>query len=237
MHTTEVMDKAAGHITKRGYGCGTGRILVSSSYFMRSLFNTGLGYLDLLAEEPGFSDTDGERYVRHVNDNMKALHSLFEELTDMGRVEAGVEKLLVEEGDAGAFFSLIRERMSPLGVSLEVDCQKAVRLYLDRKRLAKVMVNLMVSVAREGIRHFRVSVTEAENGMADLALAGTADTVPGNVAPGALAGATIEPTLNLEIFRGWVEIMGGWVHQATFRPQAFNVKFSLPASENDERDM
>lgn len=228
MHTTEVRDKAAGHIPKRGCGCGTGRILVRSSYFMRSLFNTGLGYLDLLTAEPGFSDTDGERYVRHVNDNMKALHYLFENITDMARVEEGVEKMLVEDGDARAFFSLLKDRLRPLGICLEIECQEPVNLRLDGKRMAKTLVNLMVAVAHEGIRSFRISVTESEERMAHLLLTGIADS---ELPEGVLhtpTRATIEPTLHLEMLKGWIEAMEGFVHEATFSCCVFEVRFSLP---------
>lgn len=217
-----------------GCDCRTGRILVRSSYFVRSLFNSSLGFIDLLSREPGLTSPDGEQYVRRINDSVRALSSLLEELTDMGRVEAGVEGVHFEQVDVRLLFSMLRERVHHLGMHLDVDCEKAVCLRADGVRLARTLLRLMTSLASEGIRDFKISVPEPADRMAGVLLAGSAAVdVSGRVA-GARTEMTLEPTLNLELFRGWIEVMGGWVHQVTLRPLAFNVRFSLPVSENDD---
>lgn len=236
MHANGVGDKATEPVITSDRGCRTGRILVRSSHFMRSMFNSSLGFLDLLSKEPGLAGTNGERYVLRIDSSVRALNSLLEELIDMGRVEAG-EEVHLERVDAGALFSVLKERMRPHGIHLEVDCRGPVCLHADDIRLTRTLSRLMTSLAPEGMRDFRISVSGPKKRMVVLLLAGSADTDVSACASRDETEATLDPALNLYLFRGWIEVMGGRVHQATLNPLAFNIKFSLPSSENDETDI
>ncbi|GAA3113990.1 HAMP domain-containing sensor histidine kinase [Streptomyces rectiviolaceus] len=82
-----------------------------------------------------------------INDRLGALHTLTEDLLEISRLDAGVEKPELAEVELG---SLVHRAVLATGLACEVHVVRDAHVRTDRRRLDRIIANLVVNAHRHG---------------------------------------------------------------------------------------
>ncbi len=104
----------------------------------------------------------------HLQTEVRRLQELVEDLLELGRADAGVADLQLETTDIGVLVSRALSEMSRADVVLVVP-EERVLARVDKRRLDRVITNLVVNADTHGGGLRRVTVTH-ENGLARISV-------------------------------------------------------------------
>ncbi|MGP9021093.1 sensor histidine kinase [Streptomyces sp. BR1] len=90
-----------------------------------------------------------------INDRLRALHTLTEDLLEISRLDAGAEKAEFAEHELG---ELVGRAVRATGLECEVRVVRDARVRTDRRRLDRVIANLVVNAHRHGAPPVTVTV-------------------------------------------------------------------------------
>lgn len=125
--------------------------LGSVSHELRTPMTAVKGYVDLLSDLEAESLSEaGRQYLGVIQNNIKRLLGLANDLIDMSRIEVGelalYRELIELEPIVMGAVDTVKQEFDKRGLSLEVQVEPDLPLlYLDRHRIAQVMLNLLTN--------------------------------------------------------------------------------------------
>ncbi|MFG2224095.1 sensor histidine kinase [Streptomyces sp. NPDC048644] len=96
-----------------------------------------------------------------INDRLRALHRLTEDLLEISRLDSGTERADLDSYDLGA---LVERSVRATGLDTEVRIEAAAVVETDRRRLDRILTNLVVNAHRHGRPPVVVTVGAAPDG-------------------------------------------------------------------------
>ncbi|MFB9391481.1 sensor histidine kinase [Streptomyces coeruleoprunus] len=90
-----------------------------------------------------------------IHDRLRALHALTEDLLEISRLDAGVERAELSEHELGA---LARHAVRATGLAAEVRVVRDARVRTERRRFDRILANLVANAHRHGAPPVEVTV-------------------------------------------------------------------------------
>ncbi|MFE3937057.1 sensor histidine kinase, partial [Streptomyces goshikiensis] len=90
-----------------------------------------------------------------INDRLKALHLLTEDLLEISRLDSGVEQADLARVELGR---AVRRAVTATGLSAEVEVVRDAVVLTDRRRLDRILTNLLVNADKHGRPPIEVTV-------------------------------------------------------------------------------
>lgn len=122
--------------------------LAMMSHELRTPLNTIIGFTDVLLSD-SFPDMPekAREYLRDIMESGEHLLSLINDILDLAKIEAGKEKLYLEEIPVADFIRgavlLFREKAAKHGIQVEVLTEGVSRWILDGRKFRQILFNLL----------------------------------------------------------------------------------------------
>ena len=122
--------------------------LATMSHELRTPLNTIIGFTDVLLSD-SFLDLPekAKEYLRDIMESGEHLLSLINDILDLAKVEAGKEKLYLQEIPVADFIrgtvSLFREKAAKHGIQIEVSVEGVGDWVLDGRKFRQILFNLL----------------------------------------------------------------------------------------------
>jgi signal transduction histidine kinase/ActR/RegA family two-component response regulator len=155
--------------------------LSSTSHELRTPLNAILGFAQLLQlSELSEEDNDG---VTRILGAGRHLLSLINELIDIARIESGDLGMSLEPVLVGSVIEETCQLMAPIAAARSIQIitdrvPPALAVFVDRQRLAQVLVNLVSNAVKYNHRDGSITISCAEQGTGQVSIVVT-DTGPG----------------------------------------------------------
>ncbi|MEU9608292.1 HAMP domain-containing sensor histidine kinase [Streptomyces sp. NPDC048057] len=95
-----------------------------------------------------------------LRDRVRALNALVEDLLEISRLDAGIERADVDAVPLGEFVTdVVRRLEAGPGVTVTVPAGDDVRVETDPRRVERIVVNLVVNARQHGAEPVRITVT------------------------------------------------------------------------------
>lgn len=106
-----------------------------------------VGYLALLAEEPGLPAARRERYARSALEKAQRLDGMMDEFFEITRYNLGAIPIERETTDVALLVEQVADELYPAamerGVRIEVEVPEGLSAFIDPEKMARVMGNLL----------------------------------------------------------------------------------------------
>ena len=106
-----------------------------------------VGYLALLAEEPGLPAARRERYARSALEKAQRLDGMMDEFFEITRYNLGAIPIERETTDVALLVEQVADELYPAamgrGVRIEVEAPEGLSAFIDPEKMARVMGNLL----------------------------------------------------------------------------------------------
>ncbi len=122
--------------------------LAMMSHELRTPLNTIIGFTDVLLSD-SFPDMPekAREYLRDIMESGEHLLSLINDILDLAKIEAGKEKLYLEEIPVANFIRgtvlLFREKAAKHGIQVEVSTEGVSGWVLDGRKFRQILFNLL----------------------------------------------------------------------------------------------
>lgn len=122
--------------------------LAMMSHELRTPLNTIIGFTDVLLSD-SFPDMPekAREYLRDIMESGEHLLSLINDILDLAKIEAGKEKLYLEEIPVADFIRgtvlLFREKAAKHGIQMEVSTEGVSGWVLDGRKFRQILFNLL----------------------------------------------------------------------------------------------
>lgn len=127
--------------------------LANMSHELRTPLNGIIGYAQLLRFDlAGYPDAETREFPAAILRSGEHLLDIFNEILDLSRIEGGHLELIPEDVDLVAVATDCVDALLPLirrqGIEITVDIPATARLWVDRRRLRQIVLNLVSNAVK-----------------------------------------------------------------------------------------
>lgn len=142
--------------------------VANMSHEIRTPLNSIVGFANLVVDE-GFSTEERKEFYTTINDNSQMLLSLLDDVLDLSRLEAGIDKQLLDVCDVHFLIHYIldveRLNLTKQVVLLNKGSKEELRVVTDEVKLTKVFMNLIGNAKKFTTKgHIAIGARKSDDG-------------------------------------------------------------------------